>query len=186
MNLEELNRVARAMVAPGRGILAADESAGSLPGRLFSRLVSIGVAWGTPAGMTLDELLPDQTARREIEQEILDLAASGAGVILGRGAVVVLHDDPNALHVLLDGPVEARVRQAMALEGIDQRTAEQRLARVDRFRRAYLDTLYGVDPHETGICHLVLDSTAIGLGECVDLIVAAARAHSGPHAGEDR
>ena len=78
--------------------------------------------------------------------------------------------------MLLDGPVEARVRQAMVIEGIEQRTAEQRLARVDRFRRAYLDTLYGIDPHEPGVCHLVLDSTAIGLGDCVELIVAAAAA----------
>jgi cytidylate kinase len=157
---------------------ASDESTGSRPGRLFSRIVSIGVAWGTPAGMTLEELLPDQSVRREIEQEIHDLAATGAGVILGRGAVVVLHDDPRALHVLLDGPVEARVRQAMAIEGIDRRTAEHRRARVDRFRRAYLDTLYGVDPHEPGVCHVVLDSTAIGLDDCVELIVAAAGART--------
>ena len=155
---------------------ASDESPSGRPGRLFSRIASLGVAWGTPAGMTLDELLPDQTGREEIEQEIRELAATGAGVILGRGAVVVLHDDQRAFHVLLDGPVEARVRQAMVIEGIEQRTAEQRLARVDRFRRAYLDTLYGIDPHEPGVCHLVLDSTAIGLGDCVELIVAAAAA----------
>jgi cytidylate kinase len=157
---------------------ASDESSGSRPGRLFSRIASIGVAWGTPAGMTLDELLPDQAARSAIEREIRDLAATGAGVILGRGAVVALHDDPRALHVLLDGPVEARVRQAMIIEGVDRRTAEQRLAHVDRFRRAYLDTLYGVDPHDPGVCHLVLDSTAIGLDDCVELIVAAAGALS--------
>src|SRR3981189_3446451 len=33
MNLEELNKVARAMVAPGRGILAADESSGTIKKR---------------------------------------------------------------------------------------------------------------------------------------------------------
>ncbi|HXQ84623.1 MAG TPA: class I fructose-bisphosphate aldolase, partial [Xanthobacteraceae bacterium] len=30
MNLSELNKVAEAMVAPGRGILAADESTGTI------------------------------------------------------------------------------------------------------------------------------------------------------------
>jgi len=30
MNLTELNKVAEAMVAPGRGILAADESSGTI------------------------------------------------------------------------------------------------------------------------------------------------------------
>ena len=33
MNLAELNRVAEAMVAPGRGILAADESTGTIKKR---------------------------------------------------------------------------------------------------------------------------------------------------------
>jgi cytidylate kinase len=161
---------------PGAEERACDESGGAAPGRLLSRIASLAVSWGTPAGLTLDELLPDQALRREIEQEIHDLAETGAGVILGRGAAVILHDDERALHVLLDGPVEARVRQAMEIEGIDEQTAQQRLTRVDRFRRAYIETLYGVDPHEPGICHVVLDSTAIPLDDCVELIVAAAAA----------
>src|SRR6266487_1717293 len=33
MNLTELNRIAEAMVAPGRGILAADESSGTIKKR---------------------------------------------------------------------------------------------------------------------------------------------------------
>ena len=95
-------------------------------------------------------------------------------MIVGRGAAVILHDHEHALHVLLDGPRESRVRQAMEVEEIDRATAEHRLTRVDRFRRAYIDTLYGVDLHEPGICHLVLDSTAIPLEDCVELIAAAA------------
>ena len=166
------------VVDPGAEARACDESGGSGPGRLLSRFASLAVSWGTPAGMTLDELLPDQALRLEIEQEIHDLAAKGAGVILGRGAAVILHDDERALHVLLDGPREARVRQAMEIEGIDHDLAEHRLTRVDRFRRAYIDTLYGVDLRETGICHLVLDSTAIPLDDCVELIAAAAEARA--------
>ena len=167
-----------ATVHPGPEEHACDESGGAGPGRLLSRIASLAVSWGTPAGLTLEELLPDQALRHEIEQEIHDLAATGAGVVLGRGAAVILHDDERALHVLLDGPVEARVRQAMEIEGIDQRTAEQRLHRVDRFRRAYIETLYGVDPHAPGICHLVIDSTAIPLDDCVELIVEAAAART--------
>ena len=71
------------------------------------------------------------------------------------------------------------MRQAMEIEGIDRATAERRLARVDRFRRAYLETLYGVDLHEPGVFHLVLDSTAIALDDCVELIARAARARAG-------
>ena len=154
---------------------ACDESAGAGRSHLLSRITSLALAWGTPAGMELDELLPDQALRAEIEQEIHELAAGGEGVILGRGAAVILHDDERVLHVLLDGAEEARVRQAMEIEGIDREVAERRLARVDRFRRAYIETLYGVDLKEPGMCQLVLDSTAIALDDCVELIALAAR-----------
>ena len=70
------------------------------------------------------------------------------------------------------------MRQAMAIEGIDQATAERRLARVDRFRRAYLETLYGVDVREPGRLPPRLDSTAIPLDDCVELIAAAAMSRS--------
>jgi cytidylate kinase len=159
---------------------ACDESGGgSMPGRLLSRITSLAVAWGTPAGMTLDELLPDQTLRNAIEREVHELAATGEGVILGRGAFVLLHGDERALHVLLEGPEEARVRQAMEIEGVDRATAEKRMHRVDRFRRAYIETLYGVDVNDPGLFHLVLDSTAIPLENCLELIVAAAAAREG-------
>ena len=63
----------------------------------------------------------------------------------------------------------------MAIEEIDRPTAERRLARTDRFRRAYLEDLYGVDPREPGVFHLTLDSTAIALEDCVELILETAR-----------
>jgi cytidylate kinase len=154
---------------------ACDEGVAAGAGGLLSRIASIAVSWGTPAGLTAEELLPDQARRRELEAEVQTFAAAGEGVILGRGAVVLLQDDPRALHVFLDGPVEARTRQAMAIEGIDRPTAERRLARIDRFRRAYLEDLYGVDVHEPGVVHLTLDSTAVPLDACVEIIAAAAQ-----------
>jgi Cytidylate kinase-like family len=156
---------------------AADERLGT--GGLLSRLASMAVSWGTPAGLTAEELLPDEARRRELEREVHDFAAAGAGVVLGRGAAVLLREHPGVLHVLLDGPVDARVRQAMAMEGIDRRTAERRLARMDRFRRAYMEVLYGVDPREPGVFHLVLDSTAIALADCVEIIAETARRRAG-------
>jgi cytidylate kinase len=144
-------------------------------GGLLSRLASMATAWGTPAGMTAEELLPDEARRREFEREVAEFAAAGEGVILGRGAAVLLRDDPRALHVLLDGPADARLEQAMAIEEIDRATAARRLARTDRFRRAYLEHLYGVDAREPGVFHLTLDSTAIALEDCVELIAEAAR-----------
>ena len=161
--------------AAGQEARAADEGFGAGRSGLLSRLASMAVSWGTPAGMTAEELLPDETRRRELEREVQAFAATGTGVILGRGAAVLLHDDPRALHVFLDGPADDRVRQAMVIEGIDERTARRRLARMDRFRRAYVEDLYGVDVREPGLFHLVIDSTALALEDCVELIAGAAR-----------
>src|SRR5256886_17208400 len=53
MNLAELNKVAEAMVAPGRGILAADESSGTIK----KRFESIGVESTAEARRDYRELL---------------------------------------------------------------------------------------------------------------------------------
>jgi hypothetical protein len=117
---------------------AGDEWTGAGAGRLLSRIASLAVVWGTPAGITTDELLPDQARRREIEREILALAATGGGVVLGRGAVAVLHDDRRALHVLLEGPAEARVRQGMRIEGVGRAPADANGSRSPRVPRGPL------------------------------------------------
>jgi cytidylate kinase len=162
---------------------AGGEGIGTGTARLLSWAASLAVSWGTPAGLTVEELLPDEARRKELEAEVEAFARDGAGVILGRGAAVVLHDDPRAVHVLLDGPVEARVRQAMEIEGIDRPAAEQRLRRVDRFRRAYLEDLYGLSVREPGAFHVVLDSTAMPLAACVEIIAAAAAARPADRGG---
>jgi cytidylate kinase len=126
--------------------------------------------------MTLEELLPDEARRRQIEESVRERAAAGSGVILGRAATVLLRDDERALRVLLDGPVERRIEQAMAIEGVDRETACRRRELLDRARRTYVETLYGIDPDAAGLHHLVIDSTAIPLVACVELIAEAARA----------
>ena len=167
----ELDRAVEDLGAEAHG----GEGPAAAAGRFLSRIGSLATAWGTPAGLTSEELLPDEGRRRAAEAEVLAFARAGRGVILGRAAAALLHDEPHALHVLLDGPVEARIRQAMLIEGIGRRTAELRLARVDRFRRAYLEDFYGVKAREPGVFHLVLDSTALALEDCVEVVAEAAR-----------
>jgi cytidylate kinase len=65
----------------------------------------------------------------------------------------------------------------MHIEGIDRAEAKRRLGRMDGYRRAYLECLYGVDARAPGLFHLVLDSTAIPLEDCVRVLADAARRH---------
>jgi hypothetical protein len=150
-----------------------DEAAG--PPQL-STAAALGLCWGTPAGITLDALLPDDEERRATEQAVRERAATGEGVILGRAATVLLRDDPRVLRVRLDGPVERRVRQAALLEGIDEADARRRLELTDRARYAIVDAFYGVDISSPSLYALMLDSTAISLEAAAELLARAAQA----------
>jgi cytidylate kinase len=108
---------------------------------------------------------------------ICEHAAAGRGVILGRACAFVLRYRPEVLRVRLDGPEEGRLEQAMRIEGVDRETATTHMRQTDRARDLYVRHFYGADPRDTSIFHLVVDSTAIRLDACVDLVAKAAESH---------
>jgi cytidylate kinase len=112
--------------------------------------------------------------RAATEEVLRSQAATGHGVILGRAAVVVLRNDPRVLRVRLDGPIERRIEQAMALDEVEDRsTVEHAVRQADRTHAAYAHDLYRVDLTDPALYHLVLDSTHLALDVCVELIAAA-------------
>ena len=135
----------------------------------------VGADTGAPAPLPADTFSSKDFVRAT-EEVLRRQAQTGEGVILGRGAVALLRSEPRALRVRLDGPAQARVRQAMRLDrGLDQEHAERLLRQFDRTHAAYLQQFYGADIRDCGLYHVVLDSTAIGLEDCVELLVGAAR-----------
>jgi hypothetical protein len=128
------------------------------------------------AGGSVERLDLQERRLRAYLEEFLARASLTGGVALGRGGMVVLRSVPWALHVHLHGPREARIRQGMALQGIDRETAERHQQVEDRTRVGYVRRAYGVDGEDPALYHLVLDSTALDLGTCVELIVAASQA----------
>jgi len=89
----------------------------------------------------------------------------------------VLADIPGALHVRLDGPVEARLA-GLVRRHPDQDEAALRHALQDNdtARAAYVRHLYRLDPCDCRLYHLVIDSTALGWDTATELVVTAARA----------
>ena len=96
MNLTELNKIAAAMVAPGRGILAADESSGTIK----KRFDAIGVE-STPA------------TRRDY-REILFRSAEMAKYISG----VILYDETIRQNAADGTPLVKLIEKAGAIPGI--------------------------------------------------------------------
>lgn len=112
---------------------------------------------------------------RQTECLLAEAADAGDIVVLGRAGAIVLRDRAGALHVRLDGPAEARVLQATRVEDIDEDEARRRQRSSDRARIDYVKHFYRIDPRDPRHYHVVLNSTAVPLATCVELIVAAAR-----------
>ena len=162
-------QVAARLSVPVEDAHVHDEAAAPRFTRLLARLPNT-------SGMVVPEATTDAFCR-ETERVMIEAADEGGVVVLGRAGAIVLGNRPDVFRVRLDGPGEARVFQAMRVEEIDEDEARRRQRSSDRARMDYVKHFYNADPRDPRHYHLVLDSTAVALPTCVDLIVAAVRAH---------
>jgi cytidylate kinase len=137
----------------------------------------IGQDVGAPVPVA-PELNVDDDFRRATEEVLLTQAATGQGVILGRAGAIVLRDRPEVFKARLDGPPARRAAQAARAGRMELAEAERTVERLDRTHDEYVRRFYGADIHDPGHYDLVLDSTAIDLDTCVELLVTAARSRS--------
>ncbi len=166
--------VAERLDIPEEAAAAVEQPKGTLE-RLLAVLASAPV---TSQERPHERVMADERRyKAEVNALLMSRAAAGC-VVLGRAGALILRSIPGALHVRLDGPRQARMRQAMQLEDIDEETAERRLRAQDRARFSYGRDLYGVDPTDRDFYHLQIDTTAFDITTCVDLIVTASDARS--------
>lgn len=166
--------VAAELAEPPEDVLAVEENLG----RGFSRWVTFfsasGSAWTGLPPLEV-EASHDEAAYKEHTAAVLRREAERGAVILGRGAAIVLAGCPGALHVRLDGPLEARIAQVMDLGGLDERRARRDQHHTDVARHRYVQRLYHVDVADHRLYHLWIDATAVPLATCVDMIVDGAQ-----------
>jgi len=147
-------------------------------GRLFAataRVPNIALG-GLESYLPPQDIVAEEEFVRHTEEIIHQVADRSGGVILGRAGAIVLAEHPDALHVRLTGPEDARVAQAMRLHGRDAESARHRLRENDRARAAYVKHFYRADPGDPKHYHVVVDSTSIPLDTVTDMVVAAAQA----------
>jgi cytidylate kinase len=169
------------LVSPGVARTASTSDASDEPGRpegvtgrLLAALAALPTVFGTALPLPAEGERDEDRVRAEIEASIRTVAETTGGVLLGRGATIVLADTPGVFHVRLDGPVEARIRQAMTISGVDETEARRRQHEIDGARAAYLRRFYDTDGSDPRLYHLVVDSTALAFSTCEALIVTAA------------
>jgi hypothetical protein len=166
--------VAERLDIPVADALAHEEPRGA---SLLERLLSgfVGADPGAPAPLPADAVTPEDFHRAS-QEALLAQAATGRGVILGRGAVAALRRDARVLRVRLTGPVERRIEHAMRVRDLDRDTAERTVRALDRAHADYLRQFYDVDILDPALYHLAIDATAFDAAVCIDLVAAAADA----------
>jgi Cytidylate kinase-like family len=117
--------------------------------------------------------------RQATERAVLEQAATGEGVILGRGCVAVLRQAPAVLRVRLTGPPDRRLEQAIQTSGLSESQARDTMNHLDRYHAEYLKQFYGVNIDDPTMYHLMIDATALNNDACVSLMVAASHALGG-------
>lgn len=79
--------------------------------------------------------------RRHLVNVVVAIADRG-GVILGRGAHLILADRPNVLRVQLVASLEQRIKRVAKREGISEDAAHERVREVEHQRDVFLHALY--------------------------------------------
>jgi len=169
--------VARRLAISADEAAAADEQPPRLVDRLLAALANVATPMGADPG---HEVLGTRTSYcSETEEVLREIAGTAGGVVLGRAAMVVLGDRPDVLCVRLDGPAEQRAARAAARGAVDLDTARAELRHADRAREAYAQVFYGVSQSDVRLYHLVIDTMALPVETCVEMIVLAARVRFG-------
>ena len=169
--------VAERLAVPLEEADARDENLGSFFDRLLGSFMQMGGLYG--ATIAPLSQAPDEAAFRLATEEIIRThAESGAGVIIGRGGMIVLADHPHVVRVRLGGPLEARLEQAMRLHGLSRADAQRAARDNDGVREAWIQRFYGRDIKDPSLYDLVIDATRFDAETCVELIAAAVAAEA--------
>ena len=122
----------------------------------------------SPQGMSTQDYL--WTVQRRV---ILDLAGQGPCVIVGRCADYILRDEADCLRVFVHADLDKRADRIVRLYGETDEQPIKRLKDKDRRRAAYYKFYTGREWGDMRSHHLTLDSGALGIDLCVDLVVRA-------------
>ncbi len=164
---ELVNEVARRSGFSPEFIKESGEYATSRHSLLFS--LATAQQFSVEGLSTMDRLYIEQT------KIIEELGAKGSCVIVGRCADFILKDDPQTLHVFIYGMEEDKARRIVELYGEKEKSPQKRLQEKDQKRKVYYKNYTGRTWGQLCNYDLCLNSSAIGIDTCVDMILAAAK-----------
>lgn len=111
-----------------------------------------------------------------VTSTIMESAAQGDAIIVGRGGQMILARMPGVLHVRILSRFESRVFELIQREGIKWREAAHRVRASDEQRSSYLRRFYNVDWSDPNLYDLVINTDRISDTAAVEMIITAAGA----------
>lgn len=165
---EVLNRAAKLMKTVPERLLHLEETTSN------SLLYSIGMAAKVMTGER-DGLSEEGLLYLTEERVIKDMAMQGPCVIIGRCAGWILRDRSDVLRVFIHADREFRKKRAVESYGVPAKNLENVLKRYDRRRSNFYHANTCMSWDDKKGYHLVLDSSAIGIDECVRTICQMAK-----------
>jgi cytidylate kinase len=127
-------------------------------------------------------LPPEDRLVRLTEAVIAEAVQEGDVVMVGRGAQSYLAKREQTLHVLVAGPRDLRIAEAIRRLGGAADEAAKRVDEVDQGRRRYVRTHYDRDWDDPAGYDLVVNTGRFSYEMAADLIVEAARKRGLGHA----
>ncbi len=106
---------------------------------------------------------------------ILQLAEKGPCVIVGRNADYILKDRKDCLHAFIHADMAYRADRIVRLYGESEKSPEVRLQEKDKRRRVNYQHYTGRSWGTAQNYDICLNSSAIGIDQCADMIVSLAQ-----------
>ena len=105
-----------------------------------------------------------------VQMAILEAAALGNVIIIGRGAFAVLEDLPNNVSVRLVADEKTRIERLKKEFNWDDKQAKQRIAESDQNRAGFHQSFYNVDIDNSSLYHAVLNTGYVSIEKTAAII----------------
>lgn len=106
-----------------------------------------------------------------INKTIHELSESGDIILVGRGAHIILKDNPKALRVGIISNWEDRINNIMEREKVDKKTAEEKILNRDQSRKDYFKRFFEIDnPDDPKHYHIVINASDMSNQRAIDAI----------------
>jgi cytidylate kinase len=120
--------------------------------------------------------LDDAVYIETVSAIIRELGQRGNIVIVGRGSQVILKELPNALHVLIQAPLELCARRIVERDQLTPEEASKKVHELSGGRAAFHRKFFKVDVNDPGLYDLVIDTSRLPYAAAAEIVALAARA----------